>query len=119
MNLDFISKTALFRGCPKDDIRNMAKHLGFRTHKYKKGTVIFSEGSITANLGLIISGSIRAKEKIILAAFHTNRITKPFDGYVMRFVLGSNISACENASLWIIFIASTPNANLNRKSESI
>lgn len=59
MNLDFISKTALFRGCSKDDIGKMAMHLGFRTRKYKKGTVIFSEGSITVNLGLILSGSIR------------------------------------------------------------
>lgn len=59
MNLDFISQTALFRGCSKDDISKMAKHLGFKTRKYKKGAVIFFEGSITANLGLILSGSIR------------------------------------------------------------
>lgn len=59
MNLDFISKTALFRGCTKNDICNMEKYLDFRTFKYKKGTVIFSEGSVTTDIGLVISGSIR------------------------------------------------------------
>ncbi|MBD5129827.1 MAG: Crp/Fnr family transcriptional regulator [Ruminococcaceae bacterium] len=59
MNIDFISETALFRGCSKDDIEKMAEHFGFGTFQYKRGAVIFSEGSVTANLGLILSGSIR------------------------------------------------------------
>ena len=40
-------------------IEKMTEHFGFKTLQYKKGAVIFSEGSTTANLGLILSGSIR------------------------------------------------------------
>lgn len=59
MNLDFISETALFRGCSGEDILRMAKHLDFRTAKYRKGEVIFGTGSIVTDIGLILSGSVR------------------------------------------------------------
>lgn len=55
----FISKTALFRGCSEEDIRNMSEHLDFRTEKYKKGNVIFGAGSIITDIGLVLSGSVR------------------------------------------------------------
>lgn len=57
--MNFISNTALFRGCSEKDIQNMSKHLDFRTDKFKKGDVIFSVGSIVTDIGLILSGSIR------------------------------------------------------------
>ena len=59
MNFNFISKTALFRGCSEKDIEMMAKHLDLRTYQYKKGTVILSEGSIISDIGLVLSGSIQ------------------------------------------------------------
>ena len=59
MNYNFISKTALFRGCSEKDIEMMAKHLDLRTYQYKKGTVILSEGSIISDIGLVLSGSIQ------------------------------------------------------------
>ncbi len=59
MNLHFLSKTALFRGCAEDDILKMAEHLEFRTVKYKKEQVIFGEGSIVTEIGLALSGSVR------------------------------------------------------------
>lgn len=37
----------------------MSEHLDFRTDNYKKGTVIFGIGSIVADIGLVLSGSIR------------------------------------------------------------
>lgn len=57
--MTFISKTALFRGCSEEDIRNMSEHLDFRTEKYKKGNVIFGTGSIITDIGLVLSGSVR------------------------------------------------------------
>ncbi len=57
--MSFISKTALFRGCSEEDIRNMAEHLDFRTNRYEKGDVIFGAGSIVTDLGLVLSGSVR------------------------------------------------------------
>lgn len=59
MNYNFISKTILFRGCSEEDIQKMAKHLDFRTKKYKKENVIFSEGEIVTDIGLVISGSVQ------------------------------------------------------------
>lgn len=59
MNLNFVSKTALFQGCSREDILNMAKHLNFRTAAYRKGEVIFGMGSIVTDIGLILSGSVR------------------------------------------------------------
>lgn len=58
-SLSFISKTALFRGCSEEDIRNMSKHLDFRTERYRKGHVIFGTGSIVTDIGLVLSGSVR------------------------------------------------------------
>lgn len=57
--MNFISKTALFRGCSEEDIQNMSKHLDFRTGSYKKGHVIFGAGSIVTDIGLVLSGSVR------------------------------------------------------------
>lgn len=59
MNLDFISKTALFRGCPDEDILNMEEHLDFRTVRYERGNVVLGEGSIVTDIGLVLSGSVR------------------------------------------------------------
>lgn len=57
--MNFVSKTALFRECSEEDIRNMARHLDFRTDKYRKGNVIFSAGNIVTDIGLVLSGSLR------------------------------------------------------------
>lgn len=61
MNLNFISNTALFNGCSEEDILTMAEHLAFRTERYEKGAVIFGEGSIVTEIGLILSGSVRTE----------------------------------------------------------
>lgn len=57
--MNFISKTALFRGCTEEDIRNMAERLDFRTVSYRKGDVIFATGSMVTEIGLVLSGSVR------------------------------------------------------------
>jgi len=57
--LCFISKTALFRGCPEKDILNMAEHMDFRTARYEKGTIILNAGSTVTDIGLVLSGSVR------------------------------------------------------------
>lgn len=57
--MNFISRTALFRGCTEEDIQNMAKRLDFRTVSYKKGDVIFAAGAVVTEIGLVLSGSVR------------------------------------------------------------
>ena len=57
--MDLISKTPLFRGCTEEDILNMAKHLDFRTDRYKKGDTILRAGNIVTDIGLVLSGSVR------------------------------------------------------------
>lgn len=57
--MSFISKTALFWGCPDEDILKMGKHLDFRKTDYRKGDVIFSAGSMITDIGLVLSGSVR------------------------------------------------------------
>lgn len=57
--MSFISQTALFRGCSEEDIQNMSEHLGFRTNRYRKGSIIFGAGSIVTDIGLVLSGSVR------------------------------------------------------------
>ncbi len=59
LDLRFISNTELFRGCTEEDISGLAEHLKFRTVRYKKGTVIFGEGAVVTDLGLVLSGSVR------------------------------------------------------------
>lgn len=54
MDLDLISNTVLFRGCPKEDIEAMARHLNFRTNQYKKGNVVFHSGEIITDAGLVL-----------------------------------------------------------------
>lgn len=56
---DSISRSPLFQGCSKEDILNMAKHLDFRTERYKKGDTILGAGSIVTDIGLVLSGSVQ------------------------------------------------------------
>lgn len=59
MNIKLLSKTALFQGCSEDDVCNMAKHLDFKTAKYKKGTAIYKDGDTVTDIGLVLSGSVQ------------------------------------------------------------
>ncbi|MGN0497599.1 MAG: Crp/Fnr family transcriptional regulator [Acutalibacteraceae bacterium] len=59
MNFTFISKTALFQGCQEKDIKQMAKHLNFKTVSYKKRDVIFRVSDIVTEIGLVLSGSVQ------------------------------------------------------------
>ena len=59
MDFTFISKTALFKGCREKDIKQMAKHLDFKTVCYKKKDLIFSNGDTVTDIGLVLSGSVQ------------------------------------------------------------
>lgn len=59
MNFHFIANTELFRGCSEEDVRNMAEHLDFRKTSYKKGAVIYEEGTVVTDIGLVLSGSVQ------------------------------------------------------------
>jgi len=59
MNLNFLSQAPLFRGCSEEDILNIARHLDFRTDRYKRGDLIFRAGSVVTDIGLVLSGSVQ------------------------------------------------------------
>lgn len=65
MDLQFLSTTALFQGCPEKDIQVMANHLDFRTAQYKKKAVIFREGTVVMDIGLVLSGSVQIEHNDI------------------------------------------------------
>lgn len=78
--MNFICKTALFRGCSEKDIQNMSVHLDFRTNRYQKGNVIFGTGSIVTDIGLVLSGSVQIEHtdlwgnKSILSIIHAGGV---------------------------------------------
>ena len=51
-----LSDTHLFRGLGKSEITALLDCLKAVTRSYKKGEVILSEGSITENIGIVLSG---------------------------------------------------------------
>lgn len=59
MDFHFITETDLFCGCSEEDVRNMAEYLGFRTIAYKKGTIIYQEGTSVTDIGLVLSGRVQ------------------------------------------------------------
>ena len=65
MNVHFVSKTALFWGCPEEDITVMASHLDFKTAQYQKGDIIIREGSLITDIGMVISGSVQMEHNDI------------------------------------------------------
>ena len=51
-----LSDTLLFRGLNEDEITSLLTCLNAMKRSYKKGEVILSEGSITENIGIVLSG---------------------------------------------------------------
>ena len=50
-----LSNTQLFRGLETTEITSLLNCLNTTEHSYKKGEVILSEGSITENIGIVLS----------------------------------------------------------------
>lgn len=59
MDFDFISRTALFKGCSAETIGTMADHLNFRTGRYQRGNIIFHSGKVITDIGLVLSGNVQ------------------------------------------------------------
>ena len=51
-----LSNTQLFRGLEESEIISLVECLKPVRRSYKKGEVILSEGSITENIGIVLSG---------------------------------------------------------------
>lgn len=51
-----LSNTQLFYGIKEDEIKSLLSCLNAEKRSYKKGDIILSEGSITENLGIVLSG---------------------------------------------------------------
>lgn len=59
MDFSFLSKTALFRGCPPDEIPDLLRRLACLTRAYKKGSVIYHAGDTVSSAGVVLSGSVQ------------------------------------------------------------
>lgn len=55
--MDF-SNISLFCGISCDEVTSLMNCLGATTRQYKKGNVIFAEGEITENLGVVLEGHV-------------------------------------------------------------
>ena len=53
-----LANTRLFRGVEPSDIEEMLGCLSAKEHAYKKGEVIFAEGTTTDRLGVVLSGRV-------------------------------------------------------------
>lgn len=51
-----LSNTQLFRGIEEQDVSSMLQCLAASTRTYKKGETILAEGTVTENLGIVLSG---------------------------------------------------------------
>ena len=51
-----LSNTQLFRGIEEQEIPSLFQCLGASKSEYKKGEVILAEGTVTQNVGIILSG---------------------------------------------------------------
>ena len=58
MDLNFLSKTVLFREMSEEDIENMLDSLDVKQRHFSKGDVIFQAGDVTQSLGLVLSGHV-------------------------------------------------------------
>ena len=112
MDLQFLSTTALFRGCPEKDIQMMAKHLDFRTAQYPKNAVIFSEGTVVTDIGLVLSGRVQIEHndiwghKSILGITEAGGVFAEAYACIPNEPLMINVVAHENCE---ILLVSVPN----------
>ena len=53
-----LSNTQLFRGLEEHEITSLLSCLNTVTRSYKKGEIILSEGMITENIGVVLSGMV-------------------------------------------------------------
>ncbi|MEY8338254.1 Crp/Fnr family transcriptional regulator [Lachnospiraceae bacterium 62-35] len=112
MDLNFVSKTFLFRGCSEDDVRKIAKYLGFKTVRYKKGTTIYKEGTTVTNIGLVLSGSVQIEHNDFWGNKSVLDIVYPGGIFAEAYACIPNeplmINVVANANCEILFI-SIPN----------
>jgi len=58
MDLQFLSKTVLFRGSTPDNVQSMLHCLGAYSKSFGKGEVIFQAGTCTQVMGLVLTGNV-------------------------------------------------------------
>ncbi|MGI6069761.1 MAG: Crp/Fnr family transcriptional regulator [Blautia sp.] len=61
MNVDFLSRTMLFRGVIPGEIEEMLGCLGAVSRKFSKGETICREGDVVEAMGLVLSGNVQVE----------------------------------------------------------
>lgn len=59
MDLDFISKTALFHGCSPSEVEQILECLEYTIRAYQKDEIICSCGKAVTEIGIVLSGSVQ------------------------------------------------------------
>ena len=60
MDFEILSTSKPFKGIASDDIAKLIDFLGYKEKQYKKNDIIFTTGTDTPQLGVVLSGSINA-----------------------------------------------------------
>lgn len=60
MNLQFLPKTALFRGLREDEIEPMLHCLGAYRKTFAKGALVYRAGECVTHIGLVLSGGVNS-----------------------------------------------------------
>ena len=88
-----LSNTLLFRGLEDTEITSLLNCLDATERSYKKSEVILSEGSITENIGIVLSGMavIFCNDNWAIPVFWEMLYPVP---YLLRYMRASRGSGC-------------------------
>lgn len=71
-----LKKTILFMNFELDEIKNIFRHISLRITHYKKGEILFLEGSDCTGIGIVLSGKVEINKgatigkKILITTIH-------------------------------------------------
>lgn len=65
MDLQFISRTALFQGVGQQEIEELIRTMGCRTKRYARGEIVYPAGRTVTAIGLVLSGTVRIENNDI------------------------------------------------------
>lgn len=105
MNLNFLSKSILFRGTSPQEIEKMLDCLKPEQRVYTKGEIIYHAGDTAASIGMVLSGSVNIENndlwgnKSILNHIATGQIFAETYACIPGEPLMVNVTAAETSEI--------------------
>lgn len=108
MNLAFISQTAFFSGCTKEETKTLIDCLQISSRLYKKGEYIYLAGTPVTDIGLVLSGSVRIENDDIWGNKSVLSLTEPGEVFAEAYAcvpgVPLSVSVIANEDCEILFI---------------